>query len=214
MRMRSEKGLDKAARAYLEFRAQEAAGVAAAADAWRPSVDADPKHAALLGELHRTDPKAAYNLACAATALPEIGTVFLGFRLVGELGEGAFGRVYLAEQGDLANRPVALKVATNIVGEAHTLAQLQHTHIVPIYSVHRAAPFQAVCMPYFGATTLAEVLTEVRSNALLPASGKVIVSTVNHRKGTTSRIDSASPSGEPVVPAPKPVDSPQMNDAP
>ena len=93
-----------------------------------------------------------------AESLPEAGTEFLGFRLVEELGRGAFGRVFLARQGDLAGRPVALKVAADIVGESQTLAQLQHTNIVPIYSVHRAGPLQAVCMPYFGRTTLADVL--------------------------------------------------------
>src|SRR4051812_46074098 len=69
--------------------------------------------------------------------LPEVGTSFLGFRLIAVLGQGAFGQVYLAEQGDLANRKVALKVALEIFGESQTLAQLQHTNIVPIYSVHR-----------------------------------------------------------------------------
>src|SRR5262245_8726718 len=42
--------------------------------------------------------------------LPEVGDDFLGFRIVGELGRGAFGRVFLARQGDLADRFVALKV--------------------------------------------------------------------------------------------------------
>ena len=78
--------------------------------------------------------------------------------LVEELGRGAFGRVFLARQGDLADRPVALKVGDRLFGESQTLAQLQHTNIVPIYSLHRAGPFQAVCMPYFGRTTLADVL--------------------------------------------------------
>ena len=79
-----------------------------------------------------------------APAFPEPGTTFLDFRLLGELGRGAFGRVYLAEQGELAGRYVALKVARDIVGDSRTLAQLQHTNIVPIYSYHRAGPLQAV----------------------------------------------------------------------
>ena len=90
--------------------------------------------------------------------MPVPGQEFLGFRLISELGRGAFGRVFAARQGSLANRFVALKVATSVFGEAQTLAQLQHTNIVPIYSIHRVGPFQAVCMPYFGRTTLAHVL--------------------------------------------------------
>src|SRR4051794_20422524 len=48
-------------------------------------------------------------LADGPTTLPEVGSEFLGFRLIGELGRGAFGRVYLARQAGLASRPVALK---------------------------------------------------------------------------------------------------------
>lgn len=119
-------------------------------------------------------------------ALPQVGTTFLGFRLIAVLGRGAFGQVYLAEQGDLANRYVALKVARDIVGESQTLAQLQHTNIVPIYSIHRADPFQAVCMPYFGSTTLADVREQTQGTSERPGSGKVVVDTVNDRKRSTS----------------------------
>src|SRR5262249_13071686 len=50
---------------------------------------------------------------------PECGESFLGFRLVAELGRGAFGRVYLARQDDLAQRLVALKVSTEVQTESH-----------------------------------------------------------------------------------------------
>src|SRR5205085_4614605 len=60
--------------------------------------------------------------------LPRVGDVFLGFHLLEELGRGAFGRVFLARQGDLAGRPVALKVGVGLFSESQTLAQLQHTN--------------------------------------------------------------------------------------
>src|SRR5436305_2044547 len=82
--------------------------------------------------------------------VPAVGEEFLGFRLEAELGRGAFGRVFLARQGELADRPVALKVSADLTGESQTLAQLQHTNIVPINSIHRAGAVQAVCMPYYG----------------------------------------------------------------
>ena len=82
--------------------------------------------------------------------MPKAGDEFVGFRLVRELGRGAFGRVFLATQSELAGRPVALKVSADLTGESRTLAQLQHTNIVPVYSVHRDGLLQAVCMPYFG----------------------------------------------------------------
>src|SRR5262249_25543658 len=90
------------------------------------------------------------------------GSEFLGYRLIRTLGAGAFGKVYLAEQPELAGRPVALKVACDIADESRSMAQLQHTNIMPVYSIHRAAPFEAICMPYYGATTLATVLAAIK----------------------------------------------------
>jgi len=190
---------EEAAQAYLEFRLLDADGNSRSLGSWRQSFHGSQRHIELFREMHQADPQAAFNLAQAATALPKVGTEFLGFRLIEELGKGAFGKVFLAEQGDLANRPVALKVATDIFGESQTLAQLQHTNIVPIYSIHRAGAFQAVCMPYFGATTLADLLQQVRSSASLPASGKFLVSTLNNRKALTSRADSSKSSRQSVI---------------
>src|SRR3954452_7379068 len=92
--------------------------------------------------------------------LPAMSDDIFHFRLRRELGRGAFARVFLAEQADLAGRPVVLKCTTIEGSEPQTLAQLQHTNIVPIYSVHedRAAGLRAVCMPYFGGASFAQVL--------------------------------------------------------
>jgi tetratricopeptide (TPR) repeat protein len=122
----------------------------------------------LLAEPQRGDGELADYLARAAAALPEPGSEFCGFQLVREIGRGAFGRVYLARQGDLAGRPVALKLSADLIDESQWLAQLQHTNIVPIYSVHRAGPLQALCMPYLGSVTLADVLAALRERS--PAS--------------------------------------------
>src|SRR4051794_4159639 len=142
----------------------------------------DGEQAELIRTLGRTDPHAAERLAEAVSRLPRVGTDFLGFRLCSELGRGAFGRVFLARQGDLAGRPVALKVSADVAGETHALARLQHTNIVPIFSVHKRGPLQAVCMPYLGATTLADTLAELRQRARLPDSGEALLSTLRSRK--------------------------------
>lgn len=156
--------------------------------------------AVLLAGADRADPfdRAATNhLADAAASLLRAGGEFLGFRLEEEIGRGGYGRVYLARQADLAGRPVALKVTLDAVAETRTLAQLQHANIVPVYSFHRAGPFQAVCMPYLGRTTLADVVRHVRNRSALPLSGKELHSTVAGRGGTTR-----SPSGpRPAAPA-------------
>ena len=154
----------------------------------------------LFRESQNTDAKLA-KLTEGLAPFPEVGQEFLGFRLVGELGRGAFGRVYLARQGDLADRSVALKVSTGGFAESQKLARLQHTHIVPVYSVHRAGPLQAVCMPYFGPTTLADVLEDLGRLDSLPASGKGLVSTLHSCRTKSGAVPAVKPASAPVAPS-------------
>ncbi len=97
-----------------------------------------------------------------ACPFPEAGQTIAGFSLVEELGRGAFARVFLARERELADRPVALKVTRRGSREPQTLARLQHTHIVPVHSyrIDRATGLHLLCMPYFGRTTLARVLAD------------------------------------------------------
>jgi tetratricopeptide (TPR) repeat protein len=105
--------------------------------------------------------------AFRATATPEVpfpeaGQTTAGFYLREELGRGSFARVFLAEERQLADRPVALKVSRSGTREPQTLARLQHTHIVPVYSsrVDPASGLHLLCMPYFGRVTLEQLLAE------------------------------------------------------
>jgi eukaryotic-like serine/threonine-protein kinase len=128
-----------------------------------------------------------------AGQMPRAGQRFLHFDLVRELGRGVFGRVFLARQTDLAERPVALKVTPEIDGEPQVLARLQHTNIVPIHAVYQAGPLQAICMPYFGSVTLARVITDLgRRSGDLPQTGRGLLSTLfeTRLKGATpTRMD-------------------------
>ena len=117
---------------------------------------------------------AATYLDDVSATLPAAGDEFAGFKLIHELGRGAFGRVFLAEQKVLGDRKVVLKVSADVRTEATALARLLHTNIVPVYSVHRAGPLQAVCMPFCGTTTLADALRRFRGDTL-PDSGKGLV---------------------------------------
>lgn len=177
--------LEAASQAYRDYLQQRPLGAADNLDSWCESFAGNHDHARLFQEIHRSYPEAASELAEALTSMPEAGADFLGFHLIAELGRGAFARVFLAEQAELSNRWVVLKISSDVAGESQTLAQLQHTNIVPIYSVHQASPFQAVCMPYFGSTTLHDVFADLQRQPTLPNSGKGIVSTLNAHKSST-----------------------------
>lgn len=112
-------------------------------------------------------------LTSAVQVFPKVGDRLADFDLIRELGRGSFGRVFLARQTDLADRRVALKVSGILPIEPERMAQLQHTNIVPIFSLHRAESLQAICMPYFGDRTLADALREVVRRGTSPRSGGV-----------------------------------------
>jgi serine/threonine protein kinase/tetratricopeptide (TPR) repeat protein len=129
--------------------------------------------------------------------LPNVGDRLFGFRLLQELGHGAFARVYLAQQGELADRSVVLKVSAIEGSEPQTLAQLQHTNIVPIYSVHEdaAAGLRAVCMPYFGGASLTHVLREAWAGGL-PARGEEFVRAL-------AKVEAPPPAARQATPGPE-----------
>jgi serine/threonine protein kinase/Flp pilus assembly protein TadD len=134
--------------------------------------------------------------------IPEVGdTIPPGYRLVGELGRGAFGRVFLARETELGGRPVAIKIATQLAGESLTLARLQHTNIVPIYAAHRVGRSTAIVMPFLGRMTLGDLLVSFRSGRV-PQSGHGVVSTLAARaQSTAGGTESGSP-GSVTAPAP------------
>ena len=97
-----------------------------------------------------------------AVDFPRVGDIFCNYPLLAELGRGALARVYLAQQPDLAQRLVVLKVTQRSTSEADKLARLQHTGIIPVYSIHRQGELTCICMPYLGALTLANLIDDGR----------------------------------------------------
>ena len=98
---------------------------------------------------------------------PEAGEVLAGFRLLAELGRGAEGRVFLASQPELSDRPVVLKVTPLRGGEHRSLARLQHTHVVPLLSVQDLGRrgLRLLCLPYQGGVSLSWIWDELADTA-------------------------------------------------
>ncbi|MDR3622669.1 MAG: serine/threonine-protein kinase [Paludisphaera borealis] len=92
--------------------------------------------------------------------LPEVGENLGSFHLLAELGRGASGKTFLATEPSLANRLVVLKVLSDDQDEHLSLARLQHTHIIPLFSEQEFPErgLRALCMPYLGGASLARIL--------------------------------------------------------
>ncbi len=104
--------------------------------------------------------------AAVEAVLPEVGDEIGPYLLRRELGRGSFARVFLAEQCDLENRLVILKLSTTPTREPWLLARARHAHIVEILSHAMVddGAFQLICMPFLGGATLSAVLEGRRAN--------------------------------------------------
>ncbi len=103
------------------------------------------------------------------------------YEVLGELGRGGMGVVYLARQPSV-DRLVALKVLANGGGaigeqlreEAGVLASLQHPHIVPVLDVGEHEGRSFFVMPYCAGGTVAELLSARGSLTPGQAAGVVV----------------------------------------
>ena len=121
--------------------------------------------------------------------LPNIGDAFANFRIIGKLGEGAFGTVMLAQQDDLAGRLCVLKFVPTFSEEHSFLARMQHSNIVPVYSVHGNEHFMAICMPFMGVATLQDLNGNIDQSAdsisRLSVQSTALLETTNRLKEKT-----------------------------
>jgi serine/threonine protein kinase len=133
---------------------------------------------------------------------PAAGDDMAGFRLLDELGRGSRGRVFLAEQTALAGRRVVLKIApldrSDAAGEHLSLARLQHTNIVPLYSAADDARrrVRVLCMPYFGRATLASLLETVAGVPPGARTGGHVLAAIDRVRdpsSATATLDDAAP---------------------
>jgi serine/threonine protein kinase/Tfp pilus assembly protein PilF len=135
------------------------------------------------------------NRMMAVVRLPVVGETLGEFRLLAELGRGAESQVYLATQPSLAGRPVVLKLSPNRSGEHLLLARLQHTHIVPLFSVHEfpAQGLSGICQPYLGGTTLATLLNGLSDRTQTQRSGNDLLDAIQQSQAGRAEIPTGGP---------------------
>jgi eukaryotic-like serine/threonine-protein kinase len=163
---------------YREFCLAEAAG-----DNPEPSafLNRFPQHKESLERLLQLHSACSSSLlggwvecASAALELPGVGDAIGPFVLRRELGRGSFARVFLAEQADLEDRLVVVKLSTRRTREPWLLARARHANIVEIVShaTVNDGDYQLMCMPFWGGATLAAVLAVGRERGRPPVSGR------------------------------------------
>jgi serine/threonine protein kinase len=105
------------------------------------------------------------------------------FELRVELGRGAFGRVFLADQRGL-NRRVALKVSLGremTAEEGKALGGLEHDHIVKVYSAF-APPgtnWHCLCLQYVPGADLRTVIARLHRPGAPAPSGQAVLDAVD-----------------------------------
>lgn len=109
-----------------------------------------------------------------APRFPSGGEAFGEFLILDELGRGAEGRVFLATQPSLSDRPVVVKITPRNGSEHLSLARLQHSSIVPLYLVqdHAERNLRLLCMPYVGGISLDRMLEQLANVPLDERAGQ------------------------------------------
>lgn len=107
---------------------------------------------------------------------PEIGDVIAGFLLTEELGRGAFGRVFRANEISLRERQVVVKLTKQGLHEAQLLAQVPHSGVVPVYSVVTDEEWglTVLCMPFISRATMLDVIDIIHDGVHLPVDSSCI----------------------------------------
>jgi hypothetical protein len=98
---------------------------------------------------------------------PEIGSTIQDCILLVELGRGAFGRAYLAKDPGIGDRLCVIKVSAGGSDEARLMGRMAHDHVTDVRWAHPFGHRTAVCMPFVGVSTLADVIS-----AAFPGEGQ------------------------------------------
>jgi serine/threonine protein kinase len=103
------------------------------------------------------------------------------FDLLAVLGEGAFGRVFLARQRSM-QRLVALKVSADHGNEPQTLAQLDHPNIVRVFDQRQLSDrnLRLLYMQYLAGGTLLDAMRRVHGKEVSVRTGQDYLAAVDN----------------------------------
>jgi len=113
-------------------------------------------------------PSQQYDTLDAAATQGKDATILASqYRIIKKVGEGGMGIVYLAEDMEMGNRPVAVKVlppllsrniraVENLRKEAITAINLDHPNIIRLYGFHSDGDIKFLVMEYIEGQTLEE----------------------------------------------------------
>ncbi|MGB7347074.1 MAG: tetratricopeptide repeat protein [Pirellulaceae bacterium] len=176
--------------AFEDFRSRSAYGHEIFVSRWRdlPGVSSEPWFQRLIIDSSWSRSRSAVanhdGKADKSDAAFRIALESGGFHIIHQIATGAFSTVYLATQNELADRYVVLKVVSEDLRESRSMAMLQHTNIVPVYSTHRIHSRTVICMPYAGSVTLKDVLNRPDQDSVV--AGQSLIATVQARIDETA----------------------------
>ncbi|QDV44921.1 Serine/threonine-protein kinase PknB [Stieleria neptunia] len=128
-----------------------------------------------------------------ASAFSKLGHCIGDFQLVSLAGEGSFGKVFLARQRSL-DRDVALKITADLGHEGRTMARLEHSHVVQVFSEEVVSDrgIRLLCMQYVPGGTLHDVIRGLSFPGRKQWDGNAILDIVDDLNTHPAVMDPAS----------------------
>lgn len=118
-----------------------------------------------------------------------VGDEIGGCKLLTELGEGAYARVFRAYQ-DSMSRLIVLKVSDQESREPDLLASLDHRHIVRVYHYDDTRPGMFLLyMEYTPSCSLDKIIADLSDYAAAEKSGRLLRELTQRRLGENTHLD-------------------------